>query len=228
MTDRMTQKIIFIVGLGAPACLYSDYLEDLKKQFPRAKVEVLEWWNQEDFGANRLQSCMDNSQTILIGHSAGGTIALQAFSKWPELVKKVIMLDSHFLRKGNALSNVSRALDSMISKANVTTQNRVKEAYAPILKNDIIFNKALTFAMKWVNEHFDRVCPLFNTMPVHSGLHVGFTNSSYDLLGEKDKKALLTSWEKFNVDVAFLPMGHFDLIDSKCATSVNQIIVDWI
>lgn len=224
----INKTAIFIVGLGAPANLYTNYLDNLKKYFPQTKFFVLEWWNQDDFGVNQLQSYISNSKVILIGHSAGGVIALQALAKWPKWVEKVIMLDSHFLRTKSHLLKVSHMLDIMLSNDNSTVNDRVKSAYAPIIDNSLAFNKALEFAIEWVNTSFDQVCPLFNTMPAHSALQIGFTNPSYQILNVKDKKALLASWEKFSVDVKFLPMNHFDLIDDKQADHINRLIADWV
>lgn len=226
--DDINKTAVFIVGLGAPASLYADYLNDLKKYLPQTKIFVLEWWNQDDFGINALQSYIGNSDVILLGHSAGGVIALQALAKWPSLVKKIIMLDSHFLHTKNTLLTVSRMLDIMLSKDNLTIKNRVKNAYAPIIDNSLAFNKALDFAIEWVNTSFTQVCTMFNTMPAHSALHIGFTNPGYQILSDEDKKVLLLLWEKFNVDVKFLPMNHFDLIDDKYAASINQLIAAWI
>jgi len=227
--DDMNNKIaIFIVGLCAPASLYADYLDDLKKHLPQTKLFVLEWWNQDDFGVNALQSYIGNSEVILIGHSAGSVIALQALARWPDLVKKIIMLDSHFLHSQNALPSVSRMLDIMLSKDDSTIKNKVKSAYSPIVDNSLVFNKALKFAMEWVNASFNQVCPMFNTMPAHSALHIAFTNSGYQILNAEDKKALSALWERFSVDVKFLSMSHFDLIDGKYAASINQLIAFWL
>ena len=48
--NKLTQLVVFIVGLGAPATLYSDYLDNLKNPLPQTKLLVLEWWNQDDYG----------------------------------------------------------------------------------------------------------------------------------------------------------------------------------
>src|SRR3990167_9228982 len=121
--DEIHKIAVFLVGLGAPASLYADYLDDLKKHLPHTKLFVLEWWSQDDFGMNALQSYIGNSDAILIGHSAGSVIALQAFAKWPALVKKIIMLDSHFLRTSNNLLIVSHMLDVMLSNDSSTLKN---------------------------------------------------------------------------------------------------------
>lgn len=226
--DSIIKKVIFIVGLGTPADLYTDYLDDLKKQMPQIELLVLAWWNQDDFGINLLRSYIDDSHVILIAHSAGGVIAFQALAKWPELIKKIIMLDSHFLRTPHALSTVAHMLDTILSKDNKVIQDKVKNAYAPILHDDATFNKALKFAVNWVNEHFDPSCNLLKMMPAHSVLFIGFTNSNYQILNDKDKSVLLRIWNKFNVDVKFFLINHFDLIESKSANDINQLIVDWL
>jgi len=226
--DVNIQVVVFIVGLGAPASLYTDYLDDLKKVLPQKKLFILEWWSQDDFGINTLQSYIGNSDVMLIGHSAGGVIALQALAKWPDLVKKIVMLDSHFFRTRNALPAVSRMLDVMLCNDNLTIENRVKNAYAPILDNALTFNKALKFAVDWVGDNFDQVCAMVNSMSAHSALYIGFTNPGYQTLNMADKKVLLASWEKFSVDVRFIQMNHFDLIDVNYAANINQLIADWL
>lgn len=226
--DDINKVAVFIVGLGASASLYADYLDNLKKYLPQTKLFVLEWWNQDDFGISALQSYIGNSNVILIGHSAGGVIALQAVAKWPALVKKIILLDSHFLRTKNTLLTVSRMLDTILSKTNLTIKNKVKNAYAPIIDNSLAFNKALEFAVEWVNTRFDQVCTMFNTMPAHSALQIGFTNSGYQILNDEDERVLLAFWEKFSVDVKFFPMNHFDLIEDQYAAGINQLIADWL
>ena len=226
--DEIHKIAVFLVGLGAPASLYADYLDDLKKHLPHTKLFVLEWWSQDDFGMNALQSYIGNSDAILIGHSAGSVIALQAFAKWPALVKKIIMLDSHFLRTSNNLLIVSHMLDVMLSNDSSTIKNRVKSAYVPIIGNSLVFDKALKFAVDCVNLYFDQVCAMFNTMSAHSVLHIGFTNTDYQMLNGEDEKKLSGTWEKYNVDVRFLPMNHFDLIDAKYAGRINQLLEDWL
>ena len=228
MDDINNKTAIFIVGLCAPASLYADYLDNLKKHLPQTKLFVLEWWNQDDFGVSALQSYIGNSEVILIGHSAGSVIALQALARWPDLVKKIIMLDSHFLHSQSALPSVSGMLEIMLSKDDSTIKKRVKSAYAPIIDNSIVFDKALKFAIGWVNASFDQVCPMFNAMLAHSALQIAFTNSGYQVLNAEDKKALSALWGKFSVDVEFLTMNHFDLIDEKYAASVNRLIALWL
>lgn len=220
--------IVFIVGLGAPASLYTEYLEDLKKRLPETQIMVLEWWNQADFGMNKLQRFIGNSEVVLLAHSAGGVIALQALAKWPEQIKKIIMLDSHFLHTRKELPTVKSILDIMLSHDSPAIRHNVKNAYAPIIDNDLVFNDAFKFAIDWVNNSFDQACDNLKMMPKHSALHIGFTNSSYQLLNGEDEKTALALWGKSNVDTEFLPMNHFDLIDANHAADINQKIVDWL
>lgn len=226
--DVLIKNVVFIVGVGAPANLYADYFDDLKKRLPHITLFVLEWWKEDDFGINTLKSYINNSDVILIGHSAGSVLALQALVNWPCLVKKIIMLDSHFLRARNSLPTVSHMLDIILSKSNPTIKNKVENAYAPLLKNDLAFNSALTFAIEWVNDNFDRVCHIVAKMQEHSALHIGFTNSVYQILDAEDEKALLALWGKFGVDVKCFPMTHFDLINNKHAAIINQFIASWL
>jgi pimeloyl-ACP methyl ester carboxylesterase len=226
--DNINKIAVFLVGLGSPASLYSDYINNLKKHLPKTTIFVLEWWSQDDFGINELQSYINNSEVILIGHSAGSVIALQAFAKWSTLVKKIIMLDSHFLRTRNVLPTISRMLDIMLSKDDSSIKNKVKSAYAPIIKNSLAFNKAFQFAIEWVSTSFNQVCTMFNAMPAHSALYIGLTNSSYQILSTEDEKAVLALWEQYSVDVKFLRMNHFDLIDDKYAVDINQLIARWL
>ncbi len=226
--DAIPKTVIFIVGLGAPANLYKDYLEDLKARLPQTQIMVLEWWNQPDYGINKLHSYIGNSEVILIAHSAGGVIALQALEKWPGQVKKIMMLDSHFLHTRKALPTVKSILDIMLSHDSPAIRHNVKNAYAPIIDNDVVFNDAFKFAIDWVNNSFDAARDNLKNLPAHSALHIGFTNSSYQLIDDEDKKAAKELWGKSNVDTKFLPMNHFDLIDDKHAANINQSIITWL
>lgn len=219
------ENIVFIVGLGAPENLYKNYLVNLKKYLPQTEIFILEWWKQADFGVKALKSYIGNSKTILIAHSAGGVIALQALIQNPASVKKIIMLDSHFLSSKSALPTVSHMLDLMLIKDKENIKIAVEFAYAPILANNVAFNKALEFAIEWVNQYFNQACAQLKMTLPHSALHLGFTNSSYQVLNPEDEKAALQFWNKFNVDASTLPMGHFDLIDEMNADSINQVIM---
>jgi pimeloyl-ACP methyl ester carboxylesterase len=224
----MNKIAVFLVGIGAPASLYIDYFDDLKAHLPETNVFVLEWWKQDDFGISALQSYLGKAEMMLIGHSAGSVIALQALAKWPASVKKIIMLDSHFQRSRNALPTVNGMLEIMLSQDPTELQDRVKNAYAPILENDLVFNRALEFAIKWVNDSFDQACTMLDAMPAHSALQIGFTNLAYQMLNAEDEKTLFAFWEEFGVDVECLPMNHFDLIDEQSAASINQVIAGWL
>lgn len=226
--EQRDQNLIFIVGVGAPANLYSDYLEDLKKRLPQKNLKVIEWWNQADFGITALDASIENADAILVCHSGGGTLGLQAIAKWPNNIKKIIMLDSQFLHKRPPLLTVSQILDVMLSQDDSTIKNKVKAAYAPIIDDDLIFNKSLNFAIAWVNKQFDSACLKLNTMAAHTALFMGFTNSGYQALSGEEKNTLLAFWKRFGVDVKFLPINHFDLIDKKHAVTINQMIVSWL
>lgn len=226
--DTTPSNIIFIVGLGAPASLYKNYLDDLQKRMPQATISVLEWWNQKDYGISKLKSYIGNSEAILIAHSAGGVIALQALEKWSQQIKKIIMLDSHFLHTRKALPTVKGILDVMLSHDTHSIRHLVKNAYAPIIDNDVVFNDAFAYAIEWVNNNFDNACATLKTLSDNSVMYIGFTNSSYEIINEDDKKSTLELWEKSNVEAKFLPMNHFDLIDNKHAANINQLIVDWL
>lgn len=226
--DDIDIKVVFLVGVGAPASLYKDYLDNLKKHLPKAKVFVLEWWNQEDFGISQLQSYIGNSEVMLIGHSAGSVIALQALMKWPAFVTKIVMLDSHFQRSKNALPTVSRMLEVMLSNNKPSIKNKIETAYAPHIDDASNFNKALSFAIEWVNTSFDSARNLFNVMPAHSALLIGFTNMSYRIMSSDDETTLTQSWKNFNVDVKSIPMNHFDLIDARYGESINQLIRNYV
>lgn len=227
MKDK-SRAVIFLVGLGAPASMYACYLDNLKSYLSLKACHVIEWWSQNDFGISELQSCMADSEAILIGHSAGGAVALHALEKWPNQVKKVIMLDSHFLRSADKLSSVSGMLEVMLQNDNVFLQDKVKNAYATVVKNDRVFRVALKYAIQWVNESFDQACMLTATMPAHSILFVGFTDSGYQSLDAEGVNKLSYYWDKFGVDVKFIPMGHFDLVDEQYADIINQSLAGWL
>jgi hypothetical protein len=155
-------------------------------------------------------------------------VALQALKRWPEAIKKIIMLDSHFLRTRNTLPTVERMLDIMFSEGDTALHHRVREAYEPLIENDALFNKALKFAIEWVNNYLDEACVLLKERTPHFTLLLGFTNSSYEKLKTEEEQALRASWEKFNVDVKCLPMNHFGLIDAAQGALINQWILTWL
>jgi pimeloyl-ACP methyl ester carboxylesterase len=225
---EVAPTVIFIVGLGAPASIYTAYLENLRSHLPQMELHILEWWKQTDFGVAGLQSTMEGKEVIVIGHSAGSVLALQAFSKGPGQIKKIIMLDSHFLRTQSALPGISQMLDLMLNQDDAATQNKVRAAYAQVVENDSSFKAALQFAVDWVNAYFDQVCPQLKAMPQSSVLYIGFTNPTYQKLNAENEEALLASWKKWGVDVEFFPSNHFDLIEVEQAAAINQLIADWL
>ena len=83
--------------MGAPVNLYNNLAQGFRRYFPNAKLHILAWWDLADFGSKVINDLLQNSQAILLAHSAGGIIALQALDKFPANVKKLIMLDTHVI-----------------------------------------------------------------------------------------------------------------------------------
>jgi pimeloyl-ACP methyl ester carboxylesterase len=228
MDSIKKNTIIFFVGLGAPANLYTHYLNDLRKRLPQTQLQVFKWWNQQDFDINILKSYIENTNVTFIGHSGGSVVSLKALMKWPHLIEKIIMLDSHFLKSRDSLPSVSDTLEIMLKHDNSIIQEHVKNAYKPVIENPANFNNAFQSAITWVNTWFNEACELLSTLPAHSALHIGFTNSRYEKLNIEDKKTLEVFWNKYHVDVKTFLINHFDLIDVKEAAAINQCIVEWL
>jgi hypothetical protein len=65
-------------------------------------------------------------------------------------------------------------------------------------------------------------------MQDHMVLHMGFTNSQYQVLDVEHENELKIFWGQYNFDTQFLPMSHFDLIEPSRAKLVVHKISSWL
>ena len=225
---REKNSIVFLAGLGAPIELYSDLIETIRTQIPHKKFHVLEWWSQHDFGKNELNRYLQNPNTILIGHSAGGSMSIQALADSPDVVRWVVMLDSHTLKGMSQLPSIEKFLDIILSCDSKEVIDKVRKAYVPLANDSKPFDRALLFLSEWVKNDFPKVCSAIKTMQDHTVLHMGFTDSQYQVLDAEHEKELSIFWGQNNFDTQFLPMTHFELILASRANMIVQEIADWL
>jgi len=225
---RETNTIVFLVGVGAPIELYNDLIESIREQIPHEAFHVLEWWNQDDFGKNELNRYLQNTSAILIGHSAGGSMAIQALADSPDVVRRVVMLDSHTLKGMKPLPSIEKFLDILLSRDSAEVIDKVRNAYASVVKDSRAFDRALEFLSEWVKNDLPEVCSIIKAMQDHMVLHMGFTNSQYQVLDVEHENELKIFWGQYNFDTQFLPMSHFDLIEPSRAKLVVHKISSWL
>ncbi len=222
-----TNTIVFLVGLGAPNELYNDLIKNIKEHIPHDIFHVLEWWNQDDFGKKALNQYLENTNALLIGHSAGGSIAIQALADSPDVVRQVVMLDSHTLKGIKQLPSIEKFLDILLSHDDEEIINQVRNAYAPLIKDSSAFDRTLEFLSEWVKNDLTTVCTSIKAMSDHRVLHMGFTNSQYEVLDAEHENELKNFWGQYHFDTEFLPMSHFDLIKPRFAKMIVQKISEW-
>lgn len=223
-----TNTIVFLVGLGAPIDLYSDLIKNIRELIPHEAFHVLQWWNQDDFGKNELNRYLKNTNAILIGHSAGGSIAIQALADAPDVVRRVVMFDSHTLKGIKPLPSIEKFLDILLSPGSAEVINKVRNAYLQLVKDSTAFDRALEFLSLWVKNNLPEVCSKIKAMQDHTVLHMGFTNSQYQVLDAEHENELKNFWGQYNIDTQFLPMSHFDLITPSRAKLIAQKISSWL
>lgn len=225
---RETNTIIFLVGLGAPIELYNNLIENIREQVPHKAFHVLEWWNQDDFGKNELNRYLQQTSTILIGHSAGGSMAIQALVDSPDVVQRVVMLDSHTLKGMKPFPPIEKFLDILLARDSAETIEKVRTAYIPVINDTTAIDRALEFLSAWVKNDFPEVCTTIKAMQDHTVLHMGFTDSHYQVLDTEHEIELKNFWGQYNFDTQFLPMSHFDLITPSSAKLIAHKISEWL
>ena len=172
-----TTTIVFLAGLAAPVQLYSHLVENIRQQIPHGVFHVLEWWNQDDFGKKELNRYLQNTSAILIGHSSGGSMAIQALADSPDVVQRVVMLDSHTLIGMKPLPSIEKFLDIVLSPDSAEIIDKVRNAYAPVVKDSTAFDRAFEFLSQWMKNDLPKVGSAIKVMQGHTVLHMGFTNS---------------------------------------------------
>ena len=226
-STSLSRSIVILTGLGAPISLYQQLADDLRSALPKQDIHIINWWEHEDFGQEILAKTIRNTQTILIAHSGGGVIALQALMQSPELVKRAILLDTHFLHKIPSLT-IDAMLETMLQHDNPEIKNRILEAYEPTIKNSASFFRSFHYALGWVNSSFKECLTSIQKMPAHTVFHIGFTDSSYQALDSQHIIQNQALWNPYKVDTESMPMSHFDLVIPTQAKRVASGIIKWL
>ncbi|HSW71741.1 MAG TPA: alpha/beta hydrolase [Gammaproteobacteria bacterium] len=228
MTLAAFDNCIILVGLGAPSSLYATLSENISKTQPQFPIQILNWWDCADFGKQDLENATRNKQTLLIAHSAGGVIALQAIADAPQNIKRVIMLDTHALSKITHLLQVEHLLEIVLSGSDPKVRNQVIQAYQPIINRHQSFDASLQFAANWANTRLDETGKQIQQMAPHRVLHIGFTDSSYQLLDQAHEAEQRAFWIKYQIDKEFMPMHHFDLVLQEQAAAITSQMMTWL
>lgn len=226
--SRDIESIIFLAGLGAPIAIYNDFIQLLRDQIPHKTFHTLEWWQQQDFGSKELAGFLQDKHSILIGHSAGGSIALNALAHSPESIQRVIMLDSHTLKGMNKLPSIESFLAILLSQDSHEVIERVGEAYQLVVNDPAQFDRALLFVSAWVKDDLAQVFAKIESMDTHTVLHIASTDAHYKMLDEENKKEVMRFWSQHRIDAECIPMTHFDLIMPDHASSIVKAISRWL
>jgi pimeloyl-ACP methyl ester carboxylesterase len=223
-----SNTIVFLAGLGAPIQLYHPLLEIIREQIPHQAFHTMEWWNQNDYGKNEIQRYLQHSNAILIGHSSGGSMAIQALVDSPDKIQRVVMLDSHAPTATKPLPSIEKFLDTILSPDSTEIIAKVRNAYAPLVNDSTAFDRAFEYLSQWVKYDLPKVGSTIKSMQDHTVLHMGFTNSHYQVLDAKEEHELITLWGQYHFDTQFLPMSHFELIKPSHAKIVVEKISSWL
>lgn len=223
-----TNALIFIAGVGAPVDAYTHLIKRLQESIPHQSFHLLEWWSQDDFGEKALSKFVADGDAILVGHSSGGSMAIEALVQSPDKIKKVIMLDSHRLQSMSPFPPVEKMLEIMLGQDSPEIKRLVEQTYAPIILNSAVFLKAVNYLSQWVKNDFERVAAAIQKMPAHTVLHVGFTDNHYQILDATHEKEQEALWGKYNIDVECLPMTHFDLLSADKTDIIMKLLISWL
>lgn len=93
-------QLVFLHGFGEDERVWSDFLPFHSWSFSTICPSYADWTDCStlaDYARKIISSLPLFDDFILVGHSMGGYIALEIASKFPERVKKVVMLHSTFV-----------------------------------------------------------------------------------------------------------------------------------
>jgi pimeloyl-ACP methyl ester carboxylesterase len=93
-------QLVFLHGFGEDERVWSDFLPFHSWSFSTICPSYADWTDcatLADYARKIISSLPLFDDFILVGHSMGGYIALEIASKFPERVKKVVMLHSTFV-----------------------------------------------------------------------------------------------------------------------------------
>jgi len=96
----------------------------------------------------------------------------------------------------------------------------VNKAYEPILKNSTTFDAAVKYILDWNDNHIMEALDKAKLLPAHSMLMLGLTDAKYKIHDRNSEHATRKFWEQYSMDVAFIPMNHFDCVESTMAMNI--------
>lgn len=216
----MTTNVYFLVGLGATAALYQPFLSSLKAGLPDVTLHTIEWWKTAKYDIT--------NNAVLIGHSGGGVMALRMLDEAPQHIKRIIMLDSHQIHHVSTIPSVADLLAVTLRNSSSTIKTQVEKSYAPLLQDATAFHRAFSETVAWVNSRFTNIAQIIATMPPHSIYHIGFTDNHYIPYEENGKKIEEKLWGIHGIDIAAMPMNHFDLLAPTTAETLTKNIAAWL
>lgn len=109
--EGVGSNVLFLHGWGADKESFRCISDRLKKDFCTVRIDfsgfgqseppIFEGWGVEDYADNlaafiRKQGLVDTS---IVAHSFGGRVAIVLCAKYPELVKKLVLVDSGGMRR---------------------------------------------------------------------------------------------------------------------------------
>lgn len=218
-------SIIFLVGIGAPANLYHYLVTNIVEQFG-IDVKTIVWWDQDDCGVKELDSILKDKKVLLVGHSAGGIIALQALERHPNSITNLIMLDSHIVHSSKFTPKMPDFLESMIKNNNSSVIDAVNEAYIPVLQDPSDFDASIKKIITWNDTNLSKVLAKIKSKS-HSVFYISCTDQHYQMHDDNSEHEMLDVWKESGIDLFFMPMNHFDLILPQFAKNISIQIANW-
>lgn len=89
-------NLLFIHGFGEDRKIWDDFLSQHEFSLPVEIIDYSDWVDCESIEAyaDKIKSQLTSDSYVVVGHSMGGYIALELASKFSELVKGVVMVNS--------------------------------------------------------------------------------------------------------------------------------------
>ena len=130
-------KILILHGWGYSTNKWAPFIKLLEAngikpqllEIPGLTAPIDRPWTLEDY-AEWLKGKIGNERVILIGHSNGGRLALAFTLKYPELVERLILIDSAGIRHRGGLIEIKRFLLGELAKAGkkITSSEKARTA----------------------------------------------------------------------------------------------------